>query len=231
MIVSLTMLMLTAMPPAGAYVLEPSETYLLVQLRPDESRLLSGLSHTHVVRATKPSGDVEFDPTRPKACRILVLANVADLEVDSPKLRERVGLKGVLSPSDIEDVKENMLDDDQLHAKKYPDIGFVGSECRLLPDGQLQVQGSLTVRGVSKAVTLPMQVDYRRGVMTAKGQLTLKHADFGFEPYSTAFGALANDDWLHFTIDVVARRKNARRPKAPESTQTSSSSASEASTP
>ncbi len=203
---AVTLMTLTAVPPAGRYTLDPKRTVLLVQLRPDDSRILSGLSHRHVVRATKPSGEMQFDPARPESCRILVLAKVVDLEVDAADMRRRVGYDDVLDADDIEDIKENMLDDDQLDGAKHPDIGFLGDRCTPQPDGQILVQGKLTVRGREAALSLPMTVDYRNRTLTARGEFTLKHAAFGFEPYSAALGALANDDWLYFTVEVVARR-------------------------
>ena len=104
-----------------------------------------------------------------------------------------------------------------LHAAAHPDIGFVGQRCEHLRDGRLRVQGELTVRGVSQPLQLPMTVDQRQGVLTARGEFTLTHAAFGFEPYSAAFGALANDDWLRFTVEIVARR---RLPPPPPPTRT-----------
>ena len=207
---TLSLLAVSAAPPAGTYVLDAERTMLLVQLRPDESRILSGLSHRHVVRATRPTGSVRYDPARPGSCAIDVRARVADLQVDAPEMRKKVGYDDVLDDDDREDVKENMLDKDQLYAKKYPNISFVADRCEPMVDGRIQVQGKLTVRGVAHPLVLPMSVAHRGRTIAARAQFTLTHAVFGFEPYSTALGALANDDWLKFTIEIIARRKRPR---------------------
>ncbi len=216
---SIALMLAAAPPPAGTYVLDGDRTFLLVQLRPDESRLLSGLSHQHVIRATHPEGRVVFDPERPTACAIRVQARVSDLEVDAPYLRRKVGYEDVLDDDDREDIRENMLDDDQLDAERHSDIRFVGNRCDVQSDGRVKVQGQLTVRGKAQPLDLSMAVDHQGGVLRARGQFTLNHAAFGFEPYSAALGALANDDWLKFTVEIVARAKAAtlldREPAAP----------------
>ena len=219
---TLTMLMMAATPPAGQYTIDPDATLLLVLLRPDESRLLSGLSHEHVVRATRPVGSFEFDPKDPDRCRITVSARVVDLEVDSPEMRRKVGYDDVLDEDDRESITENMLDDDQLHGGKFPSLGFVGDRCEPMVDGRIRVQGNLTVRGVSQPLQLPMTVQYRNGRLYARGEFTLTHAAFGFEPYSTALGALANDDWLKFVVEVFAKRKMPPRRAATTRTSTAS---------
>lgn len=209
-------------PPGGAYLLDSERTLLLVQLRPDESRLLSGLSHRHVIRATQPRGEVRFDPERPADCEIDVSARVSDLEVDAPAMRREVGFDDILDEDDRADIREHMLDEDQLYAEKYPTLRFSGRRCEWMVDGQLQVQGNLTVRGVNHPLQLPMRVSYRNRLLRARGQFVLTHDAFGFEPYSAALGTLANDDWLKFTIEVVARPRapTPQPPKSDEQTKT-----------
>ena len=214
-----TLMALGAPPPAGTYAVDSARTVLLVQLRPDDSRLLSGLSHWHVIRAMRPKGTIRFDPGQPDACRVEVGALVEDLQVDAPDMRRRVGYTDLLDDDDREDVRENMLDDDQLDGRRHPDIRFEGARCAPMPDGRVMVQGKLTVRGVSKSLEIPMIVTNTRGGFAARGEFTLTHAAFGFEPYSAALGTLANDDWLKFTIDIVARRA-ARPSKAATSSAT-----------
>ncbi|MEL7370911.1 MAG: YceI family protein [Myxococcota bacterium] len=196
-----------AAPPAGAYTLDAEETLLLVQLRPDKSRLLSGLSHDHVIRAKGPEGRVTFDPAHPNRCQISVTALVANLQVDAPDMRKKVGYKDVLDEGDRDDIRENMLDEDQLDGKRHKTISFSADRCEVMPTGRIQVDGKLTVRGKTHAMKLPMDVAFEKGVLRAYATFTLTHGVFGFEPYSAALGALANDDWLKFTVDIVARSK------------------------
>ncbi|MEM7675050.1 MAG: YceI family protein [Myxococcota bacterium] len=195
---------LLAAPPAGVYTLDADETLLLVQLRPDKSRLLSGLSHDHVIRAKRPKGSVTFDPARPEACRISVTALVTDLEVDAPAMRKHVGYKDTLDEGDRADIKKNMLDEDQLDGQRYKNITFAAERCEVLPSGRIQVDGLLTVRGKTHAMKLPMDVAFADSVLRAHTTFVLKHEAFGFEPYSAALGTLANDDWLKFTINIAA---------------------------
>ena len=219
-----------AMPPTGTYRLDRDQTMLLVQLRPDKSRLLSGLSHKHVVRALRPTGEVRFDPADPTACTIQVDAKVDDLQVDAPDMRKLAGYDDVLDADERQDIKENMLAKDQLYGKRYPDIRFEGKDCQPMTDGRLRVQGTLTVRGKAHAMTLPMDVAYEKNILRAHTEFTLTHAAFGFEPYSAALGALANDDWLKFTVEVVARRRVPRRKRRAEPSAPATAPAAKTST-
>jgi hypothetical protein len=42
--------------------------------------------------------------------------------------------------------------------------------------------------------------------IAARGVLTTRHSDFGFEPYSMAGGLFKNKDELYFVVDVRGRR-------------------------
>ena len=58
-----------------------------------------------------------------------------------------------------------------------------------------KLTGELTLHGVTKVVTLPIQLEVRGDVATAVGKMTVKQTDFGMKPYSALFGALMPVLW------------------------------------
>lgn len=184
------------------YRFQAESSFLYVRLRPAPT-LLSGLSHKHIVRAPTFEGAVVYDRDDPGACRIQLWFSVASLVVDAPADRKRVGLEGDLSPSDREDIRENMLAEDQLHARENPSVRFVSTGCKKLGSGQVRVDGGLTIRGRTVPVSVPLLVVFAENLFHAEGELTLDHAAFGFEPYSAALGALKNHAELRFGIEIT----------------------------
>lgn len=186
----------------------PDSSFLTVRLRPAPT-LLSGLSHKHVVRAPAFDGFVEYDREQPDQCTVQVRFPVASLVVDAPSDRKRSGFKDTLSDSDREDIRENMLDDDQLNAVVHKEIRFDSTSCGALPDGRIQVKGSLTIRGKTAPISVALHVAFADGQFHAEGEFTLEHQVFGFKPYSAALGTLKNHPELKFGVEVTGQRLRA----------------------
>lgn len=186
------------------YTLDEGQSYLFVELRP-ASGLLSKVSHRHVVRASGWTGTVRWDPANPVGCSVEIEIPVSQLVVDEPKMRQRLGYEERISDGDRDRVRENMLAEDQLFGKKHQKIRFSATKCERKAEG-IVVTGDLEIRGVKKQISVPMKVDFNGDRFRAQGKFTLKHSDFGFEPYSTALGAISNDEALRFQVRVIGRR-------------------------
>jgi polyisoprenoid-binding protein YceI len=96
-----------------------------VRVYKDPSTVAAGLSHDHAIASTQHSGTVSYDPANPAACAISVTVPVAGLDPDPDALRQKVGLPGVIEASARAEIKEHMLDAEQLNAKAFPTITFV----------------------------------------------------------------------------------------------------------
>lgn len=182
--------------------LQPSESWLVVRLGPKPSGLFSGLAHPHVVRAVQFSGKLSLDPADLSTCALTLEIPVAGLRVDHPEDRKRAGLGGGPDADDQKKITAHMRDEDQLYAASHPTIQFTSERCR--KDGV--IEGTLKIRGKSKKVIVPMKIESTETKVVAKGEFQLQHADFGFEPYSAAFGTISNAEALRFTIELVAER-------------------------
>jgi len=183
------------------YPLDPSKTELLAIIHPGG---IPGASHPHVIEATHVTGSMVFDTEKPEASSVTVSLPTDGLRNDAPALRKREGMSE-MSQGSREGVANNMHEDDQLNPKLFPAIGFQSTRVKDLGHGQLEVTGKLSIRGVEKEVTLPVNVGVRDGELVGTGALTIKHTDFHFKPYSAALGAVKNLDEITLKLKLVGR--------------------------
>ncbi|MFM2245681.1 MAG: hypothetical protein RL071_1755, partial [Pseudomonadota bacterium] len=164
----------------------------------------AGLSHDHAIASTQHSGTVRYDPANPAACAISVTVPVAGLDPDPDALRQKVGLPGVLEASARAEIKEHMLDAEQLNAKAFPTITFVSTSCAASGD-QVKVAGTLTIRGKAQPVSLNMKVKADASSFSASGSLPIKATQFGFQPFSALLGALKNKDEMTLVVNLSGK--------------------------
>lgn len=181
------------------YRLDPAQGALYVLVSKDPATVGSALAHDHVVVASGWNGRVAWGDG---ACSVGIEVPVRSLVVDAPTWRTRLGLEKAVSERQRGQVRASMLDEGQLHADAHPAITFQSETC--VPAGEfVSVQGNLTLRGVTRPVTVPMKVTAEGGRLHATGRFTIKATDFGFEPYSAFLGAVKNRDEMELVVDVV----------------------------
>jgi polyisoprenoid-binding protein YceI len=120
-----------------------------------------------------------------------------ELEADATSLHVREGTGGMKSLGD--DDKANIrttIHDDVLkgHAIAFRSTAVSGA------DGQLNVQGELTLAGTTRPLAFDLAVgDDGR----LSGAAVVKQTDWGMKPYSTLFGALKVADEVRVEIDAA----------------------------
>lgn len=184
------------------YVLDPNKSKLYIQGFKDDSTLTAALAHDHVVLATGWQGKVLVDTEKLAACVVEVTVPVSGLRADLPEMRTLVGYKKMLSDSRQTTVGKHMRAKKQLDAVNFPQITFRSQSCSGTKK-ELLVNGELTIRGKSKAVTIPLQILHGNNSIRAKGTFTAQHSDFGFSPYSAFFGTVKNRQEILFVINAV----------------------------
>lgn len=199
--------------PAGArtYALasDLETSHLFVQL------FSASLGHDHVVRATQWEGSLQIDPANLAGCAISVTVAVEGLDPERDEMRDLIGQDRV-STSDRDGIREHLRGEDQLNLAKYDTLRFTSKSCELLSErgaagaSQVRVLGEMTVRGVAREVSLPLEVALDEERVAARGVLTARHQDFGFEPYSMLGGLFKNKDELYFVLDVRGNRVSGR---------------------
>ncbi|MBX2800809.1 MAG: YceI family protein [Myxococcales bacterium] len=189
--------------PTGplTYRLDPSKGRLYVLVRYQRGGLGGALGHDHVIVAQGWSGTVTWDQDDPSACAVSIDVPVGGLSVDPGNSRSWEGLDGSTSDGDKSTITKNFSGEKQLFSSRFPDIRYRSSSCQR-QGSSVNVTGAITIRGVSKTITLPMTIDASDDSFSASGTFRANHTDFGFKPFRALAGALKNDDGLKFVVNV-----------------------------
>jgi polyisoprenoid-binding protein YceI len=139
--------------------------------------------------------------------------------VDGDPTRSRVALRfesaqlsvvpGSEPAGDIPKVEERMRGPEVLEVARYPEIAFastsVASQAKDGPRVRIVVAGTLTLRGRSFPVEVPLEVVRVTLGIAARGELVLNLRDLGIEPPSVAGVVnVANRFRLAFKIHAKA---------------------------
>ena len=69
----------------------------------------------------------------------------------------------------------------------------------------LNVSGDLTLHGVTRPVTLPIQLEQKGDMLTAAGKMTVKQTDYGIEPTSAAGGLVKVENEVVLSFHITAK--------------------------
>jgi polyisoprenoid-binding protein YceI len=181
---------------------DPGRSTLLVRLYKDGPA--SAFAHDHVVRATRFSGVVQWDPARPGATEVRVEVEAASLVADEPALRRRLSLSDMTEGTRA-DVQRTMVGARQLDVEHHPRIAFRSTRVEPQGEGQLLVHGELTLHGQTRPASIPVTMTaLASGAVRGRGTLRLRQSEYGISPYRFAFGAVRNRDAVELVIDLVA---------------------------
>ncbi len=195
-----------AAPAAADYTLKASSSSLFVVVRKDPNTLASGLAHDHAVAATGWTGTVHWNPGNVAECKIDITVPVSGLKVDPPGFRAKAGIDvEEVSDGDKGEIAANFQGSSQLDMAKYSTITFQSTSCAQSGD-KVQVSGNLTIRGKARPTQVLMAVTADGTTLKASGKFDANHTDWGFNPFSAAFGAVKNQNRLTFVMDLVASK-------------------------
>jgi polyisoprenoid-binding protein YceI len=131
---------------------------------------------------------------------------VNDFTIDEPKLR---ALEGVEFAADVPDsaregTKKNMLGEAMLDGARFPEVVLRSERMESGSEGIL-AQVSVSIRGQTRTVTVPVHYEIRGNEVRAQGQFALKQTDLGLAPFSLLGGALRVEDQMTVKFSVAAR--------------------------
>lgn len=180
------------------YALDASASQVVVHV--GKSGLLAVAGHEHEVVTGGLHGTVSVDPEHLEQASVDVFFDAAALRVTG---------KGEPA-GDIPSVQENMLGPDVLDAAHHPGIHFLSTAVTAARrDGDavlLDLHGKLSIRSVTREVTLPLRVTFDADRLQASGSTKLRQTDFGIKPISKA-GVVKVKDELDVSWRLVARRQ------------------------
>ena len=154
--------------------------------------LMSG--KIHVFEYERYAGTLDFDPAKPEAAKI-------DLTIAAASL--------VCRDTWIDDKDKKKVTDvalDMMQQAKYPELHFVSTGVTRRADGSFDVTGNLTLKGITKPVTVAvsMKQDGNHWIFTGKGSVQRK--DYKINPPSPVpFGIIGNKEEMPVNFTLMAR--------------------------
>jgi polyisoprenoid-binding protein YceI len=198
-----TLALLATMWPAypraasNAYQVDPTRSRVTIAV--GKSGAFSFLGHKHEVSGPIESGSVDVDPGSLSGSHVSLAIETSSLKVsgaDEP-------------PEDRPKVQEAMESDKVLGVARYPRISF---ESTGVTGGQpgtptldVVVTGRLTIRDVTRPVSVPVHVQLGDHSLNASGRFSVRQTEFGIKPISVG-GAVAVKDKLDITFSLAAQR-------------------------
>lgn len=145
--------------------------------------------------ATGVSGTVSFDPAKPAATTGKIVLSTSSLHVDNPVM------------------KKHMLDEGWMHVSKFPTIEFVvGKMTEVKTSGTTiiaTIAGKLTVKGVTKKVSVPVRLTYLKGMLIKRnrvpGDLLVLRCDFIIKRSDYGINAGNNEEKVSDEIELKLR--------------------------
>ncbi|MBM3787938.1 MAG: YceI family protein [Acidobacteria bacterium] len=99
-----------------------------------------------------------------------------------------------------EDVRKETVGKDVLNAAKFPRIEFVSTAVTGDVKGAFQIAGTLTVRGIGKAVTIAVR---RNEAGVYEGEAAFPMSAFGIQPPKALLGAIGTKDLMTLRVRVA----------------------------
>jgi cytochrome b561/polyisoprenoid-binding protein YceI len=130
--------------------------------------------------------EIEFDPDAPEQTSI------------------RVSLDMKSATTETADVDQTLQSTDFFNPGRYPSAVFSAKGATPSGEGRYVLSGQLTLRGVTRPITLPFSIDIESGVAAVKGETTINRLDFGVGPETVA--GMAVDKDVKLTVDLTATR-------------------------
>ena len=145
--------------------------------------------------ATGVSGTVSFDPAKPAATTGKIVLSTSSLHVDNPVM------------------KKHMLDEGWMHVSKFPTIEFLaGKMTEVKTSGTTitgTIDGKLTVKGVTKKVSVPVRLTYLKGMLIKRnrvpGDLLVLRSDFTIKRSDYGINAGNNEEKVSDEIELKLR--------------------------
>ena len=163
-------------------VREPS----VIAVRTGKAGLLSalGAGHTHGIVATEFSARICADPQTLREASVSFAVPTRSLRIDTPEARRAAGLTAAgPAASDVPVIQEKMLSQANLAAAEHAAVAFASTAIDP-KDSTLVVRGSLTIRGRSNPVTVPLRVERSRDRYRFFGSFSLRLTDYGIKAES-----------------------------------------------
>ncbi|NVK53350.1 MAG: YceI family protein [Flavobacteriaceae bacterium] len=173
--------------------------FLFCQKATDSKELNISLPSNVAIKGTSSLHDWESIVEKTNATMILSsIENTKDIE----------SLKVIIGATSIKSGKRLMdkLTYKALKSKKYPFITFVFKKGKLVKENDneidIELNGDLTIAGVTKNVTVLTNVNKKGTDIFLKGTYKLKMTDYGIKPPRALFGTIKTGDEITINFNL-----------------------------
>lgn len=181
------------------YRIDARESRFVVQAYADG--LLSVFGHNPTIAVCGFGGDARFDPAAPERSSLLMLVQSNSLAV-----------VGDVEEKDRREI-ERMMRADVLETSRYPEIVFMSTNVSMnrIDEGRYQarINGSLTLHGMTRSLSIDAQVSAGGETLRARGEFALRQSDYNIEQVSAIGGTLKVKNELKLSFDIVAQKHKA----------------------
>ena len=199
--------LLLACGPAAAwaepvvFTVDPTTSHVRIHL--GRSGLLKFMGHEHHIEAPLTAGRVEVADDDPARSSVALRFASATLYV----------IPGTEPADDIPEVEKRMRAE-VLEVERHPEVVFTSTAVKSGGAGprlKLVVVGTLTLKGRSFPVEIPLEAQRQGEALEAKGEVELNLRDLGIEPPSVA-GVVKVSNRFKLEFDLRARSQPAAPP-------------------
>lgn len=178
------------------------------------------LAHNHFIVAVDPKVNLSIAGDDFTKGSFDFSLNPNSLSVDDPSLQKKwakavedVGVSAEFTEipdDDRADIRENMLSEGQLHANKFPNIYAKVISIKQLQGAIGKIKTNyvarlqLTIRGKAVESDVPCFLKKTENGIAVTALGKFQFTQFGIEPYSALFGAIANQDPFELFVSLKA---------------------------
>src|SRR4051794_8970020 len=155
--------------------------------------------HDHFVAIRDFSGEAQLDSDTINPAKLQIRARADSLEETRDVFTDQQ--KQIIN----KELREIVFE-----PSKYPEITFNSTEVKVTRNGEqilAQVEGDLTMHGVTRHVVIPAQVTLSGNDLRASGTFTVKRSDYKIKATSALHGTIRVRDKVKLTFDIVAHRE------------------------
>jgi polyisoprenoid-binding protein YceI len=181
------------------FAIDPATSTITLQA--GKSGVFSFAGHDHEIVAPVSDGEIALDRLDISRSRISIRFDAKSLKVTGRG--EPAG--------DVAEVQQVMLSDRVLDVQKYPVISFTSRTMSVTKRSgdriTVQVAGDLALHGVTRPLTLPVDVQLAADQIRADGKAVVRQTEFGIEPVKAGGGTVRVKNEVDVSFSVVARRR------------------------
>jgi len=150
----------------------------------------------HVFTYEQYSGRLDYDESEPAKSSVLI-----EIEAASIVCRDTwVSAK--------DKVKITALAREMMDAARHPRMTFRSTSVTLRPDGAYDVRGVLTLKGISRPVTVKVSALAEGPNLRLKGSAVVLRRDFNVKPPTPPFGVINNKEEMPVEFNLLAKKSN-----------------------